>query len=45
MRRRGMHVEYWWESQKEERPLGTPRRRWVYNTEMDLREVELGGKD
>jgi hypothetical protein len=30
MGRRGMHIWYWWESQKErERPLGRPRRRCV----------------
>jgi hypothetical protein len=32
MGRRGMHVGYWWESQKER-----PRSRWVYNIKMDLR--------
>jgi hypothetical protein len=25
------------------RPLGRPRRRWEYNINMDLREVEWGG--
>jgi hypothetical protein len=29
MGRRGMHIVYWWESQK--RPLERPRRRWVDN--------------
>jgi hypothetical protein len=24
------------------RPLGRPRRRWVNNTKMDLREIEWG---
>jgi hypothetical protein len=24
------------------RPLGRPRRRWVNNIKMDLREIELG---
>jgi hypothetical protein len=34
---RGMHIGYWWESQK--RPLGRPGRRWVDNIKMDLREI------
>jgi hypothetical protein len=41
MRRRGMHVGYWWES----RLLGRPRRRWVDNIAMDLRELEWDGMD
>jgi hypothetical protein len=35
-----MHIGYWWESQKEKRPLGRPRRRWV-----DLREIGWDGVD
>jgi hypothetical protein len=27
------------------RPLGRPRRRWVYNIKMDLREVGWDGMD
>jgi hypothetical protein len=27
------------------RPIGRPRRRWVKNIEMNIREVGLGGKD
>jgi hypothetical protein len=27
------------------RPLGKPRRRWVGNIKMDLREIEWGGMD
>jgi hypothetical protein len=27
------------------RPLGRPKRRWVDNIKMDLREIELGGVD
>jgi hypothetical protein len=27
------------------RPLGSPRRRWVDNIKMDLREIEWGGMD
>jgi hypothetical protein len=30
---------------EEKRPLGKPRRRWVYNTETDLREIGLSGMD
>jgi hypothetical protein len=26
-------------------PLGRPRRRWVYNIKMDLREIGWGGMD
>jgi hypothetical protein len=34
-----MHVGYSWESQKEERPLGRPRHRWLDNIKMDLEEI------
>jgi hypothetical protein len=34
---RGMHIGYWWESQK--RPLGGTRHKWMDNIEMDLREI------
>jgi hypothetical protein len=27
------------------RPLGRPRRRWVYNIKIDLREIGWGGVD
>jgi hypothetical protein len=27
------------------RPLGRPRRRWVENIKMDVREIGLGGMD
>jgi len=27
------------------RPLGRPKRRWDYNTKMDLQEVGCGGMD
>jgi hypothetical protein len=37
MWRRGMH--------KGKRPLGRPRRRWVDNIKMDLREIEWNGMD
>jgi hypothetical protein len=35
-----MHKEYWWKIQK---ILGRPRRRWVDNIKMDLRQIGLGG--
>jgi hypothetical protein len=31
--------------QKGKRPLGRPRRRWVGNIKMDLREIGLDGMD
>jgi hypothetical protein len=27
------------------RPLGRPRRRWIYNIKMDILEIELGVMD
>jgi hypothetical protein len=30
---------------EEKRPLGRPRRRWVNNIKMDLREIEWDGGD
>jgi hypothetical protein len=39
MGRRGIHIRYWCERQKLKRPLGRPRRRWVDNIKMDLREI------
>jgi hypothetical protein len=36
-----MHIGYWWESQKER----GPRRKWVDNIKMDLREIGWGGVD
>jgi hypothetical protein len=30
---------------EEKRPLGRPRRRWVDNIKMDLREIRLDGMD
>jgi hypothetical protein len=44
MGRRGMYIGYWWETQKE-RPLGRPRRRWVDNIKMDLRNIGWDGMD
>jgi hypothetical protein len=40
-----MHTGYRWESQKEREPLGRPRRRWVDNIKMALREVGWDGRD
>jgi hypothetical protein len=40
---RGMHIGYWWESQKINRPLG--RHRWVANIKMDLRKILWDGMD
>jgi hypothetical protein len=42
--RRGMLIGYWWESQKE-RDLGRPRRRWMDNIKMNLREIEWNCMD
>jgi hypothetical protein len=38
------HVAYM-EEPEGKRPLGGPRRRWVDNIKMDLREIEWGGMD
>jgi hypothetical protein len=43
MGRRGMHIGYCWEGQK--RLLGSPRRRWVDNIKMDIRETGWDGMD
>jgi hypothetical protein len=40
---RGMHIRFWWESQKERQ--GRPRLRWVDNIKMDLREIACCGTD
>ena len=32
----------WWGNQRERRPLGRPRRRWVSNIRTDLQEVGCG---
>jgi hypothetical protein len=39
MWRRSMHIELWWKA-KGKRLIGRPRRRWVDNIKMDLREIE-----
>jgi hypothetical protein len=43
--RGGMHIGYWWESQRERDPLGRPRWRWVDNVMMDLGEIGWGDLD
>jgi hypothetical protein len=35
----GINTGFWWESQ-EERALGRPRRRWVDNIKMAIKEIE-----
>jgi hypothetical protein len=34
-----MHIGYWRKSQKEKRPQGRPRHRWVDNIKIDLRDI------
>jgi hypothetical protein len=44
MRRRAMHIGYWWETRRKE----TTRKsihRWVDNIKMDLGETGWGGMD
>jgi hypothetical protein len=40
-----MHIGYWWGKPEGKRPLGRPRRRWVDNIKMDLREIGWDGVD
>jgi hypothetical protein len=40
-----MNIGYWWGSQKEKRPLGRQRHRWVDNNKMDLREIGWSDMD
>jgi hypothetical protein len=42
--RKGMHIGYWWEVRRKQ-TTGRPRRRWVGNIKMDLREMGWGGTD
>jgi hypothetical protein len=45
MGRRGMYIGYWWGKPEGKRPLGRPRRRWMDNIKMDLREIGWDGVD
>jgi hypothetical protein len=38
-----MHVGHWWGIQKEGNHLEDPRRKWVDNIKMDLREIGWDG--
>jgi hypothetical protein len=40
-----MYMGFWWESQKEKKPLVRPTRRGEDNIIMDLREIGWGGMD
>jgi hypothetical protein len=35
-------LRYWWESQKDKRPLGRRRCRWVDNIKVDLKRDRMG---
>jgi hypothetical protein len=37
--RRGMRIGYWWKKPEGKRILGRPKRRWMNNIKMDLREI------
>jgi hypothetical protein len=41
---KGIPIVFWWEIRRE-KPLGRPRRRWVGNNKMYLREIGLGDID
>jgi hypothetical protein len=46
MGRKGMHIGFWWESQRErESSLKRRRRRWEDNIKMYLRVIEWGSMD
>jgi hypothetical protein len=40
-----MRIGYWLGKLEEKGTIGRPRRRWVDNTKMDLREIEWHGRD
>jgi hypothetical protein len=44
MGEKGMHIGFWWGSQKE-RELGRPRRWWVDSVKIGLRDIGWGGMD
>jgi hypothetical protein len=43
--RRGIHIDYWCGKAEGNRPVRKPRRRWVDNIKMDLREIGYDGMD
>jgi hypothetical protein len=45
MGRRGLHIGYWWEIQKERDHWEDQDERWVDNIKMDLREIGWNGMD
>jgi hypothetical protein len=45
MGRNGMHRGFWWESQKEKRPVRRPRHRWKDNIRVDFRDIERGAME
>jgi hypothetical protein len=36
---RSMRIGYWWENPERKRSLGRPKRRWMDNIKIDLREI------
>jgi hypothetical protein len=40
-----MHIGYWWGNPEGKRSLGRPRRKWMDNIRMDLREIGWDGVD
>jgi hypothetical protein len=40
-----MHIGYWWGKPEGRRALGRPKRRWVDNIKMALREIGWDGID
>jgi hypothetical protein len=40
-----MHIGYWSGKPEGRRPLGRPRRRWMHNIKMNLREIGWNGVD
>jgi hypothetical protein len=44
LERRGMHIDVWWESQKE-KTTKKIKCKWVDNNKMDFGEIGWGGMD
>jgi hypothetical protein len=40
-----MDIGFWWVSQKEKRPQGRSRRKWMNNIKMNLKGIGRGGMD